>query len=129
MVSEITPVVLAEGHKHTMALDQSALLEVLGGDLARRDAGRLGRLGRVLGQVRRDRDIGDLPAAGEADDAGIDLVAPGDVPAVRFIGCGTVANQALSATWRMSTRPGSRRPVRPHCGRHGAQSRSAGARY
>ena len=61
MVSEITPVVLAEGHKHTMALDQSALLEVLGGDLARRDAGRLGRLGRVLGQVRRDRDISDLP--------------------------------------------------------------------
>src|SRR6185437_13307770 len=29
MVSETTPVVLAEGHKHTMALDQSALLEVL----------------------------------------------------------------------------------------------------
>jgi putative transposase len=29
MVSETTPMVLAEGHKHTMALDQSALLEVL----------------------------------------------------------------------------------------------------
>jgi hypothetical protein len=29
MVSEATPMVLAEGHKHTMALDQSALLEVL----------------------------------------------------------------------------------------------------
>ena len=76
MVSETTPVVLAEGHKHTMAPDQSALLEVLGGDPARRDTDRFGRLGRVLGQVRRDRDIGDLPAAGEADDAGIDLVAP-----------------------------------------------------
>jgi hypothetical protein len=61
MVSETTPVVLAEGHKHMMALDQSALLEVLGGDPARRDADRLGRLGRVLGQVRRDGDIGDLP--------------------------------------------------------------------
>jgi putative transposase len=29
MVSETTPMVLAEGHRHTMALDQSALLEVL----------------------------------------------------------------------------------------------------
>jgi hypothetical protein len=29
MVSETTPMVLAEGHKHTMALDQFALLEVL----------------------------------------------------------------------------------------------------
>jgi putative transposase len=29
MVSETTPMVLAEGHSHTMALDQSALLEVL----------------------------------------------------------------------------------------------------
>lgn len=29
MVSETTPMVLAEGHKHTMAVDQSALLEVL----------------------------------------------------------------------------------------------------
>jgi len=29
MVSETTAMVLAEGHKHTMALDQSALLEVL----------------------------------------------------------------------------------------------------
>lgn len=29
MVSETTPMVLAEGHKHTMALDQSALLELL----------------------------------------------------------------------------------------------------
>jgi putative transposase len=29
MVSETTPMVLAEGHKHTMALDQSALLEVM----------------------------------------------------------------------------------------------------
>ena len=29
MVSETTPMVLAKGHKHTMALDQSALLEVL----------------------------------------------------------------------------------------------------
>jgi putative transposase len=29
MVSETTPMVLAEGHLHTMALDQSALLEVL----------------------------------------------------------------------------------------------------
>jgi hypothetical protein len=84
MVSETTPMVLAEGYKHTMALDQSALLEVPGGDPARRDADRLGRLGRVLGQVRRDGDIGDLPAAGEADDSGIDLVAPGDVSAVRL---------------------------------------------
>jgi Transposase, Mutator family len=29
MVSETTPMVLAEGHLHTMALDQSALLDVL----------------------------------------------------------------------------------------------------
>src|SRR5689334_19197824 len=29
MVSETTPMVLAEGHKHTMARDQSALLELL----------------------------------------------------------------------------------------------------
>jgi putative transposase len=29
MVSETTPMVLAEGHAHTMALDQFALLEVL----------------------------------------------------------------------------------------------------
>ena len=29
MVSETTPMVLAEGHLHTMALDQSALLKVL----------------------------------------------------------------------------------------------------
>ena len=29
MVSETRPLVLAEGHLHTMALDQSALLEVL----------------------------------------------------------------------------------------------------
>jgi hypothetical protein len=29
MVSETTPMVLAEGHKHTMALDQSALVKVL----------------------------------------------------------------------------------------------------
>src|SRR5215471_2409060 len=29
MVSETTAMVLAEGHRHTMALDQSALLEVL----------------------------------------------------------------------------------------------------
>jgi hypothetical protein len=29
MVSETTPMVLAEGHGHTMALDQFALLEVL----------------------------------------------------------------------------------------------------
>ena len=29
MVSETTPMVLAEGHKHTMVLAQSALLEVL----------------------------------------------------------------------------------------------------
>jgi putative transposase len=29
MVSETTAMVLAEGHKHTMALDQSVLLEVL----------------------------------------------------------------------------------------------------
>jgi hypothetical protein len=29
MVSETTPMVLAKGHKHTVALDQSALLEAL----------------------------------------------------------------------------------------------------
>ena len=29
MVSETTPMVLVKGHVHTMALDQSALLEVL----------------------------------------------------------------------------------------------------
>jgi hypothetical protein len=29
MVSDTTPMVLVEGHKHTMALNRSALLEVL----------------------------------------------------------------------------------------------------
>ena len=53
---------------------------VLGGDAAGRDAGGLGALGRVLGQVGRDGDVGDLSVAGDGDDAGIDLGSPADVP-------------------------------------------------
>ena len=56
---------------------------VVGGDAAGRDADGLGGLGGVLGQVGRDRDVGDLAVVGEADDAGVDLGAPGDVPALR----------------------------------------------
>ena len=45
MVSETTAMVLAEGHKHTMALDQSALLEVLDALKAAADSGRIRTLG------------------------------------------------------------------------------------
>ncbi len=52
---------------------------VLGGDAAGREAGGLGALGRVLGQVGSDGDIGDLAVVRDGDDSGIDLGSPPDV--------------------------------------------------
>ena len=54
---------------------------VVGGDPAGEHAGGLGGLGGVFGQVGGDGDVGDFAVVGEADDARIDLGAPGDVPA------------------------------------------------
>jgi hypothetical protein len=51
-------------------------------------AGDLGRLGGVLGEVPSDRRVGDFLVGG-ADVLHVDLVAPGDRPAVRLVGvCG-----------------------------------------
>ena len=50
-------------------------------DPAGRDAGGFGAFARVLGQVRRDRDVGDFAVVGELGDARVDLGALGDVPA------------------------------------------------
>jgi hypothetical protein len=55
---------------------------------AGRDTNRVSRLCRIVRQVGRHRNVGDL-------------VSPGDIHPFGFIGCGTVANQALSATWRI----------------------------
>src|SRR5262245_38968954 len=58
--------------------------QVFLGDAHGQRTDRLGGLSGVFGQVGGDRGVGDLAIAGEPDDTGIDLGAPGDVPAFRL---------------------------------------------